>query len=271
MQNAAQTDLKPARKAEERSQGKRKLGRPTLSDEELLDVALDLFLENGFDGTSLEAIANAASMAKRTIYARYDDKESLFRATLSRAIDEWIVPVDRLRELETKDLEETLLRIAELLLDNIMSPLGLRLFRLTNTVSERMPDIAVRNVRQGTEPTITFLADLFERQVNSKSQPFIDANEAAFAFIHLVVGGPSSMAAWGLQFDQDAIDRHACSSVKLFLRGLLPREASCQATTKENQLLRQMLTDALLENAALKNEGSQTGSGDLPDYDHNQG
>lgn len=262
MQPAAQKDLKPDRQAGLRPPSRRKLGRPTLSDEELLDVALDLFLENGFEGTTLEAIAGAASMAKRTIYARYDDKEALFRAALSRAIDAWIVPVDRLRELETDDLEETLLGIAELLLANILSPLGLQLFRLTNTVSERMPDIALRNVRQGTQPTVDFLADLFERRVDFASQHFIDPTQAAFSFIHLVVGGPSSMAAWGLQFDQDTIDRHARSSVKLFLGGLLPREEAESALAEENRLLRQMLTDALLENAALRQKDEAlTGAG----------
>ena len=63
-------------------------GRPTLSNEELLDTALDLFLENGFERTSIEAICSAAGMAKRTVYARYGDKTSLFQAAINRAIDD---------------------------------------------------------------------------------------------------------------------------------------------------------------------------------------
>ena len=61
----------------------RRPGRPTLSDAQLLDIALDLFLENGFERTSIDAITAAAGMAKRTVYARYGDKETLFKAALA--------------------------------------------------------------------------------------------------------------------------------------------------------------------------------------------
>src|SRR4029453_705548 len=89
----------------DRQQERRRPGRPTLSNEQLLDRALDLFLEQGFERTSIDAITAAAGMAKRTVYARYGDKLSLFRAALHRAIEEWIVPVERLRAAETEDLE----------------------------------------------------------------------------------------------------------------------------------------------------------------------
>ncbi len=42
-------------------------GRPTRTNAELLDKALDLFLENGFERTSIDAITAAAGMAKRTV------------------------------------------------------------------------------------------------------------------------------------------------------------------------------------------------------------
>src|SRR3974377_667266 len=90
--------------------GKRRPGRPTLSNEQLLDTALDLFLENGFERTSIEAITAAAGMAKRTAHERYGDKTTLFKAALTRAIEEWIVPVRDLQTAESDDLEDTLLR-----------------------------------------------------------------------------------------------------------------------------------------------------------------
>ena len=67
-------------------------GRPTLSNEELLDKAVDLFLEKGFERTTIDAITASAGMAKRTVYLRYGDKTALFKAALQRAIEDWIVP-----------------------------------------------------------------------------------------------------------------------------------------------------------------------------------
>ena len=88
-----------------------------------------------FERTSIEAITAAAGMAKRTVYARYGDKTTLFKAALTRAIEEWIVPVGLLQAAESDDLEETLLRIGQILVANVLSPGGQRLLRLTNAVS----------------------------------------------------------------------------------------------------------------------------------------
>lgn len=222
-------------------------GRPTLSDEQLLDIALDLFLQNGFERTSIDAITTAAGMAKRTVYARYGDKETLFKAALKRAIDEWMVPVPALRAAEAEDLEKTLLAIAELLLTNILSPAGLRLLRLSNAVSVSMPEIAAANTRMGTEPTLAYLADLFRRRLLPADAPAPEADEAALAFLHLVVGGPASTAAWGVVLDGEAVARHTRYCVRLFLHGALPApgpEARLGMLERENRKLKALIEDA---------------------------
>jgi TetR/AcrR family transcriptional regulator, mexJK operon transcriptional repressor len=202
---------------------RRRPGRPTLSNEELLDKALDLFLEQGFERTSIDAITAAAGMAKRTVYARYGDKTTLFKAALKRAIDEWIVPVERLREAETSDLEGSLLAIGKILVANIMSPAGLRLYRLTNSESGRMPEIGAYNLKLGTEPTLAYLTDLFNRQLGRSGGAFPDAEDAAMAFLNLVVGGPANAAAWGVSLKPAEVDHQLRYSLKLFLHGIVPQ------------------------------------------------
>ena len=51
---------------------------------EVLDAALKLFLEGGYEGTSMEAIARAAGVTKPVVYACFPGKEQLFRALLRR-------------------------------------------------------------------------------------------------------------------------------------------------------------------------------------------
>ncbi|MFC0205666.1 TetR/AcrR family transcriptional regulator [Novosphingobium soli] len=202
---------------------RRRPGRPSLSNEELLDKALDLFVEKGFAGTSIDAICAAAGMAKRTVYARYGDKEALFKAALDRAIADWIVPPAALRAQESEDFEATLLRIGTLLVENVLGPAGLRLLRLTNAESVTMPEIALENVRLGTEPTLHYLADLFRRHLGGPNGDFPEAEDAAQAFLSLVVGGPASNAAWGMRLDPSHVERHVRYSVHLFLHGALDR------------------------------------------------
>ncbi len=251
-------------------------GRPTLTDEELLDKALDLFLEHGFERTTIDAITASAGMAKRTVYLRYTDKAALFKAALRRAIEEWIVPIERLRAVETEDLEATLLAIGQILVNNIMSAAGLRLMRITNAESSRMPEIGVYTYQNGTGRTIDYLADLFRRRLDLPYQ-LEDPQEAAIAFLYLVVSGPPTMTAWGMTLDPNAIDRHTRYCVHLFLHGLLPRDvppatngggktrASKQkpldatppnanrvsALETENRRLRKLLLESMLQVAAL--------------------
>ena len=208
-------------------------GRPTLTNEELLDKALDLFLEKGFERTTIDAITASAGMAKRTVYLRYSDKTALFKAALQRAIEDWIVPVERLRAAESDDVEETLLRVGNILLENLMGPAGLRLLRITNAESARMPEIGAYTHQNGTAPTIAYLADLIQRRIPFRSD-IADAQEAAFAFLYLVACGPATMAAWGVVLDNAAIDRHTQYCVRLFLYGLLPREASAGTPRSAN-------------------------------------
>lgn len=239
----------------------RRPGRPTLTDDQLLDIALDLFLENGFERTSIDAITAAAGMAKRTVYARYADKVALFKAALTRAIENWIVPIDRLRMVESDDLEETLFQIGKLLLDNILSPVGLRLLRLSSAVAGRMPEIAAYNTRIGTEPTLAYLADLFRRRLLPADSSQLEADEAALAFLHLVVGGPASTAAYGMELRSEARNRHARYCVRLFLQGAL-RARGSPAIERENQRLKAIIKDAArdLDRASdiLKQGGKET-------------
>jgi TetR/AcrR family transcriptional repressor of mexJK operon len=235
------------RPPEPRPEDRRRPGRPSLSNEALLDVALDLFLDQGFDRTSIEAICAHAGMAKRTVYARYGDKDSLFKAALQRAIQEWIVPVERLRAAEVDDLEACLIAVGEILLGNIMNPTGQRLLRLTNAESGRSPEIGQANVRQGTDPHIAYLAELFARRLGSKLAP-LDAKEAAEGFLHLVTG-PAVDAAWGVRRDEAALARHIRASVRLFLHGASGGGAGDAGLVEENRRLRALLaeTAAVLE------------------------
>ena len=201
-------------------------GRPTRSqaearNRELLDKALDLFLENGFERTTIEAITSAVGMAKRTVYARYGDKETLFRTALQRAIGEWLVPVEQLRAAEVDDLEQSLLAIGRILVANILSPAGMRLMRITNSESIRMPEIGDYAVRQGTAPTVAFLQDFLSRRLPGRYPSPADSNAVAYAFLQLVVGGPANIMAWGVRLTPEEVELQTRHGVRLFLHGIL--------------------------------------------------
>src|SRR5664279_3867164 len=61
--------------------------RVTRSRELILDAATQVFLTRGYQGATVDQVAEAAGVAKRTIYNVYGDKEALFRATILRSIE----------------------------------------------------------------------------------------------------------------------------------------------------------------------------------------
>src|SRR5260370_10190560 len=55
-------------------------------EERILDAARNVFLERGFEGASIEKIAEAARSGKPTIYAPFPGKEALFTAVVMQGV-----------------------------------------------------------------------------------------------------------------------------------------------------------------------------------------
>jgi AcrR family transcriptional regulator len=201
-------------------------GRPTKEQAEqrhaaLLDRALEMFLDRGFELTTIEAIAESLSMTKRTIYSRYTDKRALFRATVQHAVDQWIVPIDTLRAADNGDLETTLREIARFRALNSISRAGLRLQRIINAESFRFPEI-LKSYEAGALPTIEFLADLFRRHQGRELGKLDDPAFDAMMFLSMV-SAASRVVILGKQPDRAAILKRTEKCVALFLNGLRAR------------------------------------------------
>lgn len=54
----------------------------------VIDIAWQLFLKNGFDRVTMNDIAAAGRLSKRTIYSRFENKETLFAAAYQHYVDE---------------------------------------------------------------------------------------------------------------------------------------------------------------------------------------
>lgn len=204
------------------------VGRPTRAQqqqrhEELLNVALDIFLERGFEQTTMEEIAIQVGMSKRTVYARYEDKGALFKAAVRRAIERYTVPREALEAVATDDLEETLSAIARLRIANVAKPVATKLQRILSAQSYRFPELFNAAFEEGAGPTIKFLRDLFVRYSKQGKINVTEPQRAATAFLSLVVGGPARIIVSGNKLDQAEIEKHIHFAVDLFLVGIRRR------------------------------------------------
>lgn len=207
---------KPEKPPREQGRGP---GRPSreqseLRNRELLDRALDLFLERGFQGATIEAIVESVGMARRTVYARYGDKITLFKAALQRAIDDWVVPAERLQAAETADFEETILNVARLMVANALTPSGMRLTRIAHAEVIRMPEIGAYLAERTERVALAYLTGLFRRRL-ALAAP----EDAALAFMLLVVDGAFQARVWH-GVDDAELARQVTYRTRLFLSGV---------------------------------------------------
>jgi AcrR family transcriptional regulator len=123
----------------------RRTGRPTQSDakrrsETLIGVATDFFVEHGFSGSTIEAIAQAANMGKQAVYTRYTDKESLFAAVIEKLKDKPVftgMPSD-----DGSPVAEGLPRRIRAIFTDAMSPQSVTVSKLAMREGHRFPELA---------------------------------------------------------------------------------------------------------------------------------
>ena len=71
-----------------------RIGRPSVDQaqaisEAIIATATELFLAQGFDGVSMEAVAARVGVPKTTLYKRFSDKKALLRAVLEARRAVW--------------------------------------------------------------------------------------------------------------------------------------------------------------------------------------
>lgn len=116
----------------------RRTERGTTACSELRRVAADLFLAHGYDGTHLDAIVAEVGGSKTNIYAFFGGKEGLFEAAIAHACADVLAPLDTVA-LEGLCLEDGLARLGQALLDLVLTPRSVALFRLAIGESARFP------------------------------------------------------------------------------------------------------------------------------------
>ena len=77
---------------------------------QVLDAALRQFLAHGYDGTSMQAVADQAGVTKPVVYACFPSKDELFRALLRREEQRILAEIQTaFAGVDTSDPEATLI------------------------------------------------------------------------------------------------------------------------------------------------------------------
>jgi AcrR family transcriptional regulator len=208
----------------------RRGGRPSRLEaeqirEQILDVATELFLDDGYGITSIEAIARRARISKRTFYHRFKDKADLFGAVVHRVVER-LRPERGVAVFEGLEFEETLRRMAALMVRAALSPQALAIQRVIIAEARRFPELAAVLNEQGTRAeAISFITGFLEQEARRGTLALHHPAFAAEQFMQMVVSAPQRRAlGLGTPMTEAEKDEWAQNAVDLFLDGCRARK-----------------------------------------------
>jgi AcrR family transcriptional regulator len=203
----------------------------------VIDAATAAFLDLGYRGTSMDAVAAAAGVSKQTVYQHFGDKQRLFRELIAATVEAASDPVhDEVRRLaDSGRLDDDLRDLARRLLTLVLQPTMMRLRRLVIAETRQFPDLGRVFYDLGPGCTIAALADTFAELTRQGRLNAPDARLAATQFNWLVMSAPLNQAM--LLGHDDApttreINKWADSGVGTFLAAYTDRPPARRAARR---------------------------------------
>ena len=185
----------------------------------ILGAAQRLFIEQGYQGVSMDQIAAAAGVSKLTVYNHFGDKEALFGNAISAKCLE-LLPDDLFVNPPEGPLDEQLRTIGHAFFALITSEEAISMHRMMNT-----PGTAENALRElfwnaGPQRLQHIFARYLTARVAEGRLRIDDPDLAASQFFCLLKGELHPMMACGLrrQPGADEVARHIEASVGFFLR-----------------------------------------------------
>jgi AcrR family transcriptional regulator len=163
-------------------------GRPGYDVESLLQVAVKLFNERGYDGTSMEDLSRKLGITKSAIYHHVPSKEELLRLAVDRALDALFAVAAETAQLDGRAIDrlEHLVRGSVLVLTERLPFVTLLLRVRGNTKVER----AALARRREFDRLVTDLV----KQAEAEGDVRPDVDPAVTA--RLVFGMVNSLVEW---------------------------------------------------------------------------
>lgn len=213
---------------------RRKEARPG----ELLDAALDLFVEKGFAATRAEEVAARAGVSKGTLFLYFPSKEDLFKAAVRENISgrfgEWNAEFDQF-EGSTPDMVRYFMRMWW---ERIGASRASGITKLIISEACNFPDIAAFYQREVVQPGQDLIRRILQRGVDRGEFQVPDMEYATFSvvapMIFLTMMKHSMGACVPPNHTLDP-ERYVAMQAEMLLRGLLARPDAAPAEASKSR------------------------------------
>jgi TetR/AcrR family transcriptional repressor of mexJK operon len=156
--------------------------------EAILDAAYDLFLERGIATTSMDAIAERASVSKMTVYANFRDKSALLAAVIERRKKTLSLP-ELLVGSDLKSSLEGLAQFGQWVVSVATQPEVVRVARLMAESADEHPRLAATFYNAGRGDRVkrvaAFLKSLADKGLLEIEDPDLTAEQLIASWLGL--------------------------------------------------------------------------------------
>lgn len=114
----------------------------------LITAASEIFIQYGFEGTTLDKVIERAGGSRSTLYKSFGDKEGLFAAVIESMIEDIFTDEDNNPPLHNT-IESILTFYGARFLINVLKPQSIGLYRLILGEHNRFPEITHTFFEQG--------------------------------------------------------------------------------------------------------------------------
>ena len=191
----------------------------------IIDAAKAVFLRDGYSA-SLGQIADAAGVARQTLYNQFGSKEQLFREVVRAVFERMLRPILQLDR--DGDTRATLKAYALQYLEVAFDPEGIALHRLAISEQREFPELPAIVFGMGAAQADSVLAAYLQAGIDAGRIAPVDAALAAESFLGSLVGHGRSWAMAGVSFRSRERRRELAElAVEVFVSGLQRGATPC--------------------------------------------
>jgi AcrR family transcriptional regulator len=188
---------------------------------QILDAAVEVFLENGYGGATIDLVVERAGASKATVYSFFGGKDGLFAAIVEERCER-ILSAFGDPEVVDHDVLSALGHIAQRYMEVVMAPDVVGFYRLIIAEGARFPELARTFHRLGPDRTNAHLAGMLSVWRDRGLVSLDDPQLAAVQFFHSVSGDLHLRAMAGIipKNLRAAIQRSIDRAVDVFWNGI---------------------------------------------------
>lgn len=165
--------------AEATTRRRRKDARP----QELLDAALDLFVEKGFAATRAEEVAQRAGVSKGTLYLYYPSKEELLKAVIREHLGSRIAAGEAAVDQHDGTSADLLREVYSHWWQAVLASPSSGAFKLIVSEVRNFPELAGFYHREVVEPGERLIGRIVQRGVDSGEFEPVDVAAAVHSLV----------------------------------------------------------------------------------------